>query len=90
MKYPTDFIFQEVNCHKQCFKKYMNSLRSRTDMEQSRLTCEKIAFPEFVSYIVGKLETDEVDFVFMTSNLTRIYDDNVNLLLSVKCYDYVI
>lgn len=50
------------------------------DQSNSEKTWEKIS--------VIYLETEETDFVFMMSYLTRICDDKLNLLLSVKCSDY--
>lgn len=63
----------------------MNSLRPKADIDQSRLTYVRKSHLQNWYHIRVKLETGEVDFVFMMCDLTHIYDDKLN---SVKYYDY--
>lgn len=64
----------------------MIPLRPKVEMGWSKLTCEKIEFVWIEVIQPKNLEQEEVDFISMMSDLARIYDDKLNLLLSVKCH----
>jgi hypothetical protein len=84
----SDLVASEARYHHKCLQNLRNRCRKDTSSASSESSvCEAIAFAELVAYMQEKMESENYDFVFPMSTLTKMYKERLAQLLSIPEYE---